>query len=233
MFRSVGRGLVFFGLGLLATLGLISVFVGLDCGSFPQRVLASGCQAVADISRSAGVSSDDPFCKRATCRAGFTIDQPFREAGAGRFWANGKQSEWLMWGSPGEPERDFSINVAWKSRPGQYNGALRSSLRALKRFKDGRLQLSSDYRPLDVHHGDFEMLPFLYRDQSLVKNCLGFTNKKRNSRVAIRGWLCTPAPAIPQIARLECVLSTLSIRDILQRDLSRDWCASGGRHTRS
>lgn len=156
--------------------------------------------------------------------ADFTIDGLGRKDKKGRFWQDKPSNQWLMWGATSEPENDFTINVRWKDYPDQFTGSLRRSLRKMKRFRLGRITVASSYNAINVHGGTFEILPFIFKDQSLLKQCIGFTNKQRNDSVLVRGWLCAAPQSTPSIDKLECLLSSLAIDGIISPDRSANWC---------
>ena len=156
------------------------------------------------------------------------LDTPYKSAGTPRYWTNKTNSEWLNWGSPTEPEKDFSIGVTRQSHPSQFSGGLRRYLRTNKTLKIGKVSPSADYLKMSVHGGIFEALPFVFRDFSLRKKYLGFIHKRYNDKVNIYGWMCAPTNVIPTTEALECALAKLSIKGIMSPDFSPSWCPETG-----
>lgn len=198
-------------------------FSGIGDKKIGQFLLAS-CHSVMKGITSLKIPSGSWQCPSSKILVDFKINCPFKENVKGRFWYSQQSNQWLMWGSPSEPEADCYVNVAWKKTPDQYTGNLRLNIRKMKTFGQGRITVSSHYKSVDVHHGMFEVLPFVFRDQSLVKKCLGFTNKQRDNRVLIRGWLCAEYQSTPSFEKLQCLLSSLAINGILEQDHSSNWC---------
>lgn len=206
------------------------VFSGVGRKIVGQFLLTS-CDSVNKGIASFNIPIDGWQCPSSKIHAEFDINSPFSENVKGRFWYGEPSNQWLMWGTPSEPEADFYINVAWKKTPDQFTGNLRRNLRKMKSFGQGKISVSSLYKSIDVHQGMFEVLPFVFKDQSLVKKCLGFTNKQRDDRVLIRGWLCAEYQSTPRFKKLQCLLSSLAIDGILEQDHSSNWCGNS-RHKR-
>jgi len=199
---------------------------------FKQLLLAS-CNSVKKGINSINIPTGSWQCSPRQTYADFNINNPFNKAGKGRFWYDRPKNQWLMWGSSNEPEADFVINVAWKKTPDQYTGNLRQNLRRMKRFRYGNVTVASSYKSIGVHQDMFEILPFIYQDQTMAKKCLGFTNKQRDNRVMIRGWFCARPQTTPGIEKLECILSSLAIDGILEQDRSTNWCSNSRQQLQS
>ncbi|PHS06384.1 MAG: hypothetical protein COA78_14295 [Blastopirellula sp.] len=191
-----------------------------------EKLLLASCNSVKKGIESIDIPTGNWQCRKRQIYADFHIDSPFEKAKKGKFWQGKPENQWLMWGATSEPEDDFTINVKWKDDPDQFTGNLRRSLRTIKRLRVGKIRVSVSYKSIDVHGGTFEVLPFVYRDQTLLKQCLGFTNKQRDDRVLVRGWLCAKPQSTPSIEKLECLLSSLAIDGIIKQDRSINWCSS-------
>lgn len=198
-----------------------------------EQFLRESCNTVKKGIESIDIPTGNWSCQTRKIYADFVIDSPFKKAKRGRFWQDKPSNQWLMWGATSEPENDFTINVRWKDHPDQFTGNLRRSLRKMKRFRVGRIKVSTSYKSIDVHGGTFEVLPFIYRDQTLIKKCLGFTNKQNNDHVLVRGWLCEEPDMTPSVKKLECLLSSLAIDGIIKPDRSTNWCSGFGRQVQS
>lgn len=206
------------------------VFTVKDDKKFGQFLLDS-CSSVKKGITSLSIPTGSWQCPSSETLVNFDIDSPFNNNQKGRFWYSNPSNQWLTWGSPSEPEADFYINVAWKKTPDQYNGNIRRNLRNMRLFEHGTVLVSKSYTKIDVHHGMFEALPFVFKDQTMVKKCIGFTNKQRDNSVLIRGWYCAAPQSAPKFETVDCLLSSLVIDGVLEQDYSNNWCSSS-RHKR-
>ena len=153
------------------------------------------------------------------------LKNPYKSAGSPRYWTNKINSEWLNWGSPTEPEKDFSVGVTRKSKPGQFSSGLRRYLRTNKTLRLGKVLPSVDYIEMSVHGGVFEALPFVFQDLTLRKECLGYINKRNNEKLHIYGWMCARTNVVPTVEALECALAKLTIEGFLSPDNLPSWCS--------
>lgn len=193
----------------------------------PALLLASLlASAAGTMSQSAVAASENAYAGNLQGIRTLSLDSPYKLAGTPRYWSNKVNSEWLIWGSLTEPEQDFSIGVGRKSAANQYNGGLRRYLRSNKTLRIGKVLPADRYLKLSVHGGIFEALPFVFRDVTLRKKCLGFINKHGADKVLIHGWMCAPVNVIPSTKELECALSKLHIKGVLAPDNSSTWCSA-------
>lgn len=213
------------------SLTLVGFLVSSSYGGSFKNLINNSCTSIKSGVEAVGISSGSFQCKTRLKNASFEIMPSTAGLNNKRFWSNRVENQWLMWGSANEPEPNFTINVAWKTSPDQYTGNLRRPLRKMKQFKRGKVTVSNQYTDLKVHHGIFKVLPFVYRDQSLVKKCLGFTSKKNNKLVLIRGWLCDESSKTPTMEQLECTLSGLKISGIIVPDQTKQWCSKSPKNS--